>query len=180
VKFHFQSIILVCVVTLFSAGILSAQQVKIGYVNSAKIMQEFRDAKDAQRQIDAFQQKIQDSVDIFNRTYQDKMNDYRAKESMLNDQAKKDKQQELVMLEQQYNEFRERKLGRDGELANLTQKLLDPIKDKVLKVIAQVAKEEKITFVFDKNEAIQILLYGDEKYDYTNFVLDRLTRGAGK
>jgi len=162
------------------AGIAHAQALKIGYVNSASIMQSYPSAKEAQRQIDTFQQRIQDTVDMFNKQYQDKLKDYQAKESMLNDQAKKEKQQELVMLEQQYNEFHDRKLGRDGELAALTQKLLDPIKEKVLKVIAQVAKDEKLTFIFDKNDAIQILLYGDAKFDYTNFVLDRLTRGAGK
>lgn len=150
---------------------------KIGYVNSAKIMQEFSEAKDAQKQIDAFQMKIQDSLDIFNKEYQDKLKDYQTKESMLNDAAKKEKQQDLIMLEQRYNEFRDRKLGRDGELAIVTQRLLDPIKEKVLKSIASLAKDEKLTFVFDKNEAIQILLYGDVKFDYTNLVLDRLTRG---
>ncbi len=179
-KFQLSSIFILIIVIVVAFGTVQAQTQKVGYVNSAKIMQDYSEAKEAQRQIDAFQQKIQDSVDIFNKTYQDKLKEYQAKESMLTDAAKKDKQQELVMLEQRYNEFRDRKLSRDGELAMLTQKLLDPIKERVLKVISQVAKDEKLTFVFDKNDAIQILLYGDVKFDYTNFVLDRLTRGSGK
>jgi len=176
VKIQHRNILVIVVAILFS-GIVHAQTMKIGYVNSAKIMQEFSEAKDAQKQIDAFQMRIQDSLDIFNKEYQDKLKDYQAKESMLNDAAKKEKQQDLIMLEQRYNEFRDRKLGRDGELAAVTQRLLDPIKEKVLKAIASLAKDEKLTFVFDKNEAIQILLYGDVKFDYTNLVLDRLTRG---
>ncbi|MBI5216660.1 MAG: OmpH family outer membrane protein [Ignavibacteriae bacterium] len=172
-----KNILLLIIAGLLFGGIVHAQTMKIGYVNSAKIMQEFSEAKDAQKQIDAFQMKIQDSLDIFNKEYQDKLKDYQTKESMLNDAAKKEKQQDLIMLEQRYNEFRDRKLGRDGELAIVTQRLLDPIKEKVLKSIASLAKDEKLTFVFDKNEAIQILLYGDVKFDYTNLVLDRLTRG---
>ncbi len=175
-KVQHRNILLLIVIGLFFGGIVHAQP-KIGYVNSAKIMQEFSEAKDAQKQIDAFQMKIQDSLDIFNKEYQDKLKDYQAKESMLNETAKKEKQQDLIMLEQRYNEFRDRKLGRDGELAIVTQRILDPIKEKVLKSIAALAKDEKLTFVFDKNEAIQILLYGDVKFDYTNLVLDRLTRG---
>ena len=176
-KVQHSNIFFLIIIALLFGGIVHAQTTKIGYVNSAKIMQEFPDAKDAQKQIDAFQMKIQDSLDIFNKGYQDKLKDYQAKESMLNEQAKKEKQQDLIMLEQRYNEFRDRKLGRDGELAIVTQRILDPIKEKVLKSIASLAKDEKLTFVFDKNEAIQILLYGDIKYDYTNLVLDRLTRG---
>ncbi|MBI3192908.1 MAG: OmpH family outer membrane protein [Ignavibacteriae bacterium] len=176
-KVQHRNIFLVIIIALLFGEIVNAQTMKIGYVNSAKIMQEFSEAKDAQKQIDAFQMKIQDSLDMFNKEYQDKLKDYQAKESMLNETARKESQQDLIMLEQRYNEFRERKLGRDGELAIVTQRLLDPIKDKVLKAIAALAKDEKLTFVFDKNEAIQILLYGDVKYDYTNLVLDRLTRG---
>jgi Skp family chaperone for outer membrane proteins len=146
-------------------------------VNSSKILQEFPEAQDAQKKIDGFQQRIQDSLEIFNKDYQDRLKEYQQKEGMMTDVSKKAAQQDLIMLEQRYGDFRERKLSRDGELAQYTAKLLDPIKDKVLKIIAQVAKDEKLTFVFDKTEAIQILLYGDLKYDYTNLIIDRLKRG---
>ena len=167
--------VILCV-TLFKAH-ASAQTLKIGYVNSSKILQEFSEAQDAQKKIDAFQQRIQDSVDIFQKDYQDRLKEYQQKEAMMTDQAKKTAQQDLILLEQRFGEFRDRKLSRDGELAQYTAKLLDPIKDKVLKIIGQVAKEEKLTFVFDKTEAIQILLYGDQKFDYTNLIIDRLKRG---
>ena len=173
------TVIVFCVFALYtlnrSVGI--CQTLKIGYVNSAKILQELPDAQDAQKKIDAFQQKIQDSIDVFNKQYQSKLKEYQQKEGLMTDQAKKSAQQELVLLEQHFNEFRDRKLSRDGELAQITARLLDPIKEKVLKVIAEFAKEKKITFVFDKTDAIQILLYGDVKYDYTNLVIDRLKRG---
>jgi outer membrane protein len=155
----------------------SAQTLKIGYVNSAKILQELPAAQEAQKKIDAFQQKIQDSIEVFNKQYQAKLKEYQQKESLMTDQAKKSAQQELVVLEQSFNEFRDRKLSRDGELARYTTKLLDPVKEKVLKVIADFAKDKKVTFIFDKTDAIQILLYGDVKYDYTNLIIDRLTRG---
>ena len=171
----------ICTIMLFvmlSATHASSQTLKIGYVNSSKILQEFSEAQEAQKKIDAFQQKIQDSLDIFQKNYQDRLKEYQQKEAMMTDQAKKSAQQELVLLEQRFGEFRDRKLSRDGELAQYTAKLLDPIKDKVLKIIAQIAKKEKLTFVFDKTEAIQILLYGDQKYDYTNLIIDQLKRGT--
>ena len=178
VTVKYTSIILSLIILLLvSLTTTFSQTLKIGYVNSSKILQEFPEAQDAQKRIDAFQLRIQDSLDIFQKQYQERMKEYQQKEGMMTDQAKKNAQQELVMLEQQFGEFRERKLSRDGELAIFTAKLLDPIKDKVLKIIAQVAKDEKLTFVFDKTEAIQILLYGESKYDYTNLIIDRLKRG---
>ena len=68
----------------------------------------------------------------------------------------------------------------DGDLAMMTDSLLRPVKQKVLKVIEQVAKDERLQFIFDRNDQITVLLYGDEKFDYTNFIIDRLKRGAAK
>ena len=155
----------------------NAQSLKIGYVNSAKILMEFSEAQDAQKKIDAFQKKTQDSLEIMNKEYQDRLSEYQQKEALMTDQGKKSAQQELILLEQKFTEYRDRKLGRDGELAVLSDKLLNPIKEKVLKVIAEVAKEQKLSFIFDRTEAVQILLYGDDKFDYTNLVIDRLKRG---
>jgi len=49
--------------------------------------------------------------------------------------------------------------------------------DKVLAAIEEVAKEEKLNFVFDKIEDAALLLYAESKFDYTFKVLDRLKRG---
>jgi outer membrane protein len=173
------TLIIFCVsfLSVFIESPAFSQTLKIGYVNSSKILQEFSEAQDAQKKIDAFQQRIQDSIEVFGKEYQGKLKEYQQKEGLMTDQAKKAAQQELMLLEQNFKEFQDRKLSRDGELAQFTAKLLDPIKEKVLKIIAQIAKDEKITFMFDKTDAIQILLYGDLKYDYTYKVIDRLKRG---
>jgi Skp family chaperone for outer membrane proteins len=43
-------------------------------------------------------------------------------------------------------------------------------------VIAQVAKEQKMQFVFDKRDEIAIILYADPQFDLTYKVLDILNR----
>ena len=75
------------------------------------------------------------------------------------------------------NEFRVAKLGNDGELARETEKLLAPLRDRIKNAITAVAKEEKYSFIFDKTESIQILLYGDPAHDVTFKVIDRMKRG---
>lgn len=153
-----------------------AQQIKIGYVNSAKILQEYPEAVEAQKKLDAFGKKIQDSLETMSSQYQSKLQEYQQKQGLLNDQTKQAFQQELITMEQRAMDFRERKLGREGEYAKYQEKLLTPIYDKVKKVIEEVAKEEKVSFVFDKTDAVQILLYGDSKFDFTFKVIDKLKR----
>ena len=47
----------------------------------------------------------------------------------------------------------------------------------MLRISGAIAKEEKLQFMFDRNEQNLILLYGEDKFDFTNLVIDRLKRG---
>lgn len=154
-----------------------AQQQKIGYVNSSKIFQELPAAQDAQRRIDALSRPIQDSLEAMQRDLQERYEDYQKREALLNDAAKRAEQQKLIELERRMNEYRVQKLGNEGDLARETEKLLSPLRERIKNAIATVAKEERYSFVFDKTEAIQILLYGDPTHDITFKVIDRLKRG---
>jgi outer membrane protein len=167
-------IVLACVC---SAVFMQAQTLKIGFVNSGKIFQELPEAQDAQRRIDAMTKPIQDAIETKEKDLQAKIDDYKKKESMMNDAAKKTAQDEILDLEQKYRNYRAEKLGNDGELAKETDKVLAPLKAKILAGIERIAKEEKYAFIFDKTEQVNILLYGDSAHDLTYKVIDRLKRG---
>jgi outer membrane protein len=154
-----------------------AQTQKIGYVNSAKIFQELPAAQEAQRKIDALGKPIQDSLEGMQKELQARYEEYQKKEALMTEGAKKTEQQKLVELQRKAEEYRVSKLGNDGELAHETEKLLTPLRERIKTAIATVAKEEKYSFVFDKTETIQILLYGDPTHDITFKVIDRLKRG---
>lgn len=160
---------------LFS-NLIIAQNIKIGFVNSAKILQEYPEAQEAQKKLDNMGKAWQSELEKMSKELQKKYEDYQKQQGMMTEQKRLAAQQELVEMEQKVYQYRTDKFGSDGELAQETEKLLQPIKDKVLKVIQQIAKEEKLNFIFDKNETIMVMLYGDPTYDYTYKVLDRLKR----
>lgn len=81
-------------------------------------------------------------------------------------------------MERDLQEYRARKFGQQGEAAVLRAKVLQPLQDKVLKAIEDVAKDEKLSFVFDKIQDASILLFADAKFDFTFKVLDKLKRGS--
>ena len=168
---------LVVASALCAATTLYAQTQRIGYVNSAKIFQELPEAKDAQKKIDGISKPYQDTLEAKQRDLQGKYEEYQKKEGMMNDAAKKTAQQELLALEQGFNEYRLEKFGADGELAKQTDKILAPLKEKILRAIERVAKEERYSFVFDQTEQVKVLLYGDSAHDLTFKVIDKLKRG---
>ena len=164
-------------ITICAAQKGASQNVKLGFVNSAKILDELPEAQDAQNKLDELGKKWQDEYDRITKEYQMKGEEYQKKSTMLHEDAKRKAQQELMELEQKAYEFRQQKLGQGGELDKQKEKFFTPIKEKVLKSIEAVAKDEGVQFVFDKNENINFLLYGDNKFDLTYKVLDKLKRG---
>jgi outer membrane protein len=154
------------------AGAQTAQ--KTGFVNSAKIFQELPEAKEAEKKLESFTRPVQDSLQMMQKAIEDKISEYQKKESLMNDAAKRTSQTEIQEMTQRARDFASRK---DQELAARREQILTPLKDKVLKAIERVAKDEKYTFVFDQTEQVQILLYGDPNHDLTFKVIDRLKRG---
>lgn len=155
----------------------NAQTTKIGFVNSNKIFLELPEAQDAQKKIDAMAKPIQDQLEAMEKDLQSKYDDYNKKKSMMTETAKKAAEEEIVNLEGKYRTFRAEKLGNDGDLAKETERIVAPLKAKILSGIERVAKEEKYTFVFDKTDQVNVLLFGDPSHDLTYKVIDRLKRG---
>ena len=163
---------LVALCLAIPAGAQTSQ--KTGYVNSAKIFAELPEAKDAEKRLESFTRPVQDSLQMMQKAIEEKISEYQKKESLMNDQAKRTAQTEIQEMTQRARDFASRK---DQELAARREQILNPLKDKVLKAIERVAKDDKYTFVFDQTEQVQILLYGDPTHDLTFKVIDRLKRG---
>ncbi len=161
---------------LLAVPALQAHAQKIGYVNSTKIFQELPAAKDAQRKIDQLTKPAQDSLEAMQKDLQAQYEDYQKQEALMNDAAKRQNQQKLMDYERRINEYRLAKFGQDGELAQRTEQIVAPIRERIKNAIAAVAREEKYSFVFDKNDQVQVLLYGDPSHDLTYKVIDRLNR----
>ncbi|HUN65840.1 MAG TPA: OmpH family outer membrane protein [Bacteroidota bacterium] len=159
---------------------LRAQAIKIGYVNSAKVLQEFHEAQDAQHKLDAIGSEWQSELDKMDKELQAKYEDYQKKEPLLKEDEKRTQRDDILALQQKEVQFRQQKFGNTGELAAATDSILRPIKQKVMNVIQKVAKDNGVQFMFDRNDQILVLLYGDPKFDYTYKVIDILKRGSSK
>ncbi|MFZ1729343.1 MAG: OmpH family outer membrane protein [Bacteroidota bacterium] len=156
----------------------SAQNLKIGFVDSQKIFEGLPEAQDVQKKLDAQLAVWQDSLDIMTKNFQAEYEAYQSQQGMMSEPAKEEKQQFLMRMQQEVTDYRTRKFSQTGDAARLRQTMLQPLQNKVLKAIEDVSKEEKLNFVFDKIEDAAMLLYAEAKFDYTFKVLDYLKRGS--
>ncbi len=154
-------------------------QIKIGVVDSEIILSQLPEYKKAQDQLNEIVKQWQNELDSLSLQYQEKLDNYRKQEAMMTEEVKLKEQQDLMKLEQDIYNFRQRKFGQQGEFAMKQEELLTPIKQSIIKAIEKVAKEEKVTLVLDKAGDV-VVLYADPSYDLTFKVLDQLRRGKIK
>jgi outer membrane protein len=162
---------LVITLTLFSG--FSFAQLKIGYIDSDAIMDNLPDAQDAKQKLNSIVQEWQTELTKLQNNWKTKYDDYDKRKLIMTDQTRAETEAELVKLEQQVTDYREKKFGTNGELFQKQDELMKPVQNKIFNAIQDVAKDEDLDFVFDKSGDV-LLLYAKDEYDITTKVMDKL------
>jgi outer membrane protein len=161
------------VIILLMLSGMSYGQLKIGYVDSDAIMDKLPDAQDARQKLDVLVQEWQGELNKIENTWKTKYDDYQKRKLIMTDQTRAETEAELVKLEKQVSDYREKKFGTNGEMFQKQDELMKPVQNKVFSAIKEVAQEEDYDYVFDRSGDI-LLLYAKDKYDITVKVLNKL------
>ena len=86
---------------------------------------------------------------------------------------KKQKEQEIIDLEQEAVKLKEKYFGEKGELFNKRTELVKPIQDEVYNAVKEVATEGNYGFIFDTASGMSII-YSDPKYDVSDEIVKKL------
>lgn len=160
---------------LVTFGLVWGQEaVKLGYVDSDRIRQEFREFAFAQTRLDSeiINAQRQDSILA---SELEKLQDELTKQATVLSPAKKaEKEKTFEAKQAAYFQFRQATFGQDGKLEQHRQNLSKPILDKVMAAIQKVSKAEGYTFVFSAGN----VLYAKEGSDLTDKVLAELVKST--
>jgi len=148
-------------------------QLKIGYVDSDTIMDNYPDVQDARQKLDALIQEWQTEVRKLESELKAKQDDYDKRKLIMTEQTSVEAKADITRLEKEIADYRDKKFGANGELFQKQNELMKPIQNKVFTIIQQVATEEELDFVFDRSGDI-LFLYAKPQYDLTAKVIERL------
>jgi outer membrane protein len=154
------------------AGTVLAQTTapKIGYVNSALLLQSMPERVNADSSVAKYARSFQEQIDIMMKDYQAKVQTYQGSEKTMTDAMKEVKQKELEDLG---NRIQSTQQSAQEKLQQKKQDVYSPILEKAEKAIKEVAKDKKYDFIFDIS-AGGVMLYGNEAYDITKEVKTKL------
>jgi outer membrane protein len=168
--------------TLFAASLFAAAaaasgaraQMKIGYVDVQRAIQESEEGKSARVRLKGEFEQRRAQIDKKSADLEKMQQEYEKQAPVLSDEAKKKKQEEFQKL---LIDTRKAASELQEDMAGKEQQAMASILQKLQSVVAEIADRESLNFVFDKAS----LLFGPQAADITNEVVRRYNDkfGAG-
>jgi outer membrane protein len=163
---------------LLLLGFISIQsafaQVKIGYTNPARVLNELPEVQEVDQQINALidqrdQELAQKATDL-----QQIFSNYESSMSGLSQQERSNREQELIELNQQFEQERETMMN---EIRQKRSQLMAPIIERMNTAMEEVAQEMDLDLVLNEGtsygDAI-IFFASSERLDITNQIIEKL------
>jgi len=154
---------------------LTANAQRIAYVDVKAILESIDEYQKAQNELDkiaaTWRQEIAQEYDKIKGQY----NRYQAEQVLMSDDARRQKEEEIMEMEKRVRELQKDKFGPEGALFEKRKEFVKPIQDRVYAAIEEYASDKGYDFIFDKSASAG-MIFASPSYDKTNEVLTRLKR----
>jgi outer membrane protein len=170
-KFSFVKSMVGAALLVGAAGFAQSQELKIGYVNSEKVLREAAPAKAAQSRLEAeFSKREKDLNDLANRlkTAGEKLD---KDAPTLSESERNRRQRDLV---EQDRDFQRKRRELQEDLTQRKNEELASVVERANKVIRQIAEQEKYDLI------IQEAVHWSARADITDKVIKALNAQGGK
>lgn len=155
----------------------AAAELKIGFVNSEIILQQYRGVQSV---VETFNRDVQGWNDEAQRRkseLEDMQKQLESQSLMLSDQRRQEKEMEYQRKLNEYEQFVQSIWGPDGLVEQRNEELLRPIINKIQSLLAKIALDDGYDFILDA--ADNNILFADPDYDLTEQVIETLNSEEG-
>lgn len=126
-------------------------QVKLGHIETQKLIQAMPEWTAAQKTFEDKQKEINTEMTNLREQFQTKLADYSEKRDTYSEVIRSSKEQELQELQTRIQRFQETAMA---DLEKTQNDLMEPVMEKALNAIKEVGKENGFTYIFDMNAGI--------------------------
>lgn len=144
----------------FFALQLSYAQVKIGFTNPARVLSQLPEVEEIDQQIQELIEERDEELAKKATDLQQIFSNYEASMANMSEEERGTQEQELIQLNQQFEEERENMMN---EIREKRQELMSPIIERMNTAMAEVAEEQGLDLVLNEGTS-----YGDAIIFYAN------------
>ena len=160
-------------VVLVAAGLTSCNQEKTAYVDTTKLIQEYKEMKEVEAEFTSKSDRIKGQLDSLAQSFQAEVQAYQENMGSLSTAQRQEKEQEL-MQKQQTIQQQQQMMG--NQLRSESDAVIDSIVNKVKDYVKVYGEENDYTYIFGSNESANIM-YAKEGLDITEEILEKLNEG---
>lgn len=159
----------------FSAfNYLYGAEVKIGYIDSNRILSEYRGKTTLKDALDTKLKTWESEVTKKKQAIIDATKNFETQGPMLTPSAQERKKQELQTMQDDYETFVQKIWGTDGEAKHANDEIMKPFIDKVNLILQKIGEDQGFTIIFDA--ASTGIVYTKSGMDLTDIVVQELNQ----
>ena len=151
--------------------------IKIGYVDSNEIMNNFEEVRQVQVDLEKEQRRLENDLNDFVSRLDSLKQDYDRQRLLMSETRRKEKETEIKNTETSIQKFQLEKFGPEGEIYRKQNQLLKPVLAKIDNAIQKVGSERGYDFILDAMSGA--LLYALDSHNLTEDVMDELAKATG-
>ena len=155
---------------------IAPAQVKMGYIDSNRILQEFEEVRDAQAKLEKESRRLQAEYNVYVARLDSLQREFEKQRLLLSNEMLRVKQAEMQALLQTTQQYQQQKFGPEGDLYRYQAQLMAPILDKVDAAVKQIGAEKAYDYILDA--AGGAIVYALPAHDLTIDVIAYLRRGG--
>ena len=149
-------------------------QLKIGYIRPRYIFEKYEPYKEAERKVQEFEKTEMEKLQNEQKNFQAKVEDYQKKAVLMSEDMQAQTQQELVKQKESLDMAMDELYRQDGLLSQKQAEYIEPIIKDINEVLMRIGETDGYDLLLD---AEQGLLFADEKYDISDYILEELQKG---
>ena len=166
----------IIIIIMLSMPIFLFAEMKLGYIDSNRIMSEFDDVRDIQVELEKEQRKLESEYNGMISQLDSLKQVFERQRLLMSDSRREEKQNELINIERNIQEFQLKKFGPEGEIFRKQSQLLAPVLEEVDAAIKVVASQRGYDYVFDAVSGA--IVYALDAHDLTEQVLKELKKDS--
>ncbi len=166
----------VLILILLSLVFVIAKDVKIGFVDSERIFNEYQATAAANIEFNDFVETHRDSAAALKLHIEQLKSELEAQKLVLSEEARLRKLDEIESVTRDYNQFLQDIFGSGGKIEQQNDILMTPLLKKINESVAKISQQEGFTMVLDLSEGV---FYASSELDLTDLVIDELNLEYG-
>ena len=165
--------LVVAVACMLPLSMMAQKEFKFGHVNTQEIFTTMPEYEEMRTQVNKLADELENQLDKMMQEYTKKMEEYQNSAATMNEAVKKDKETDIINLQQRIENFRQ---SAAENLQTKQQDLIAAITTKVSNAVKAVGVENGFTYIF--NVGGDVLYASDQSIDVTSLVKKKLNEKA--